>query len=477
MLTFFKINDPYRVLVVFSILLLMRLPVLFAPEVLSIPELKWMVLGQKIAQGAHLYLEVWDNTAPFSAWTYALLHLLFGRSQTAYLLVALFIVTYQCLIFNNFLISKKAYNENTYIPAVLLGLLSCVHFQLLTLSPQLMSITFVILAIRNIFHRVDSQPKDERILFTGLFLSIAALFYLPSIIFLISTLLVYLFFVGLKPRRYLLLLYGFAIPILLVMLYFFWIDALPEMLSQYVVASLFNLGALSAGFTGLLAVLGMAALLLIAAFFKLSRYHRYTNFQARYQQIVLFTLIAAAGSLAISFEYMPAVAWLFIPWAAFFGGHFLLLVKRALFAELWFGFILVFTLLSGLGSTYGWLRFDDLYRNERLLTRSTPYDQVVANQRVTILGESFSAYRHAEIATPYLNWDITSRRLKEPAAYNRVAETFRHFRQDPPEIIVDEQEIMPGLMDYIPFLRKSYRQQGRYVYRRQEQDSSITVNR
>ena len=83
------------------------------------------------------------------------------------------------------------------------------------LSPVLMSLTFLLLSLNNIFKRIDKQTKDEFFLNTGIFLGLATLFYLPSLFFLPALMLSLLLFTASLFRRYILLLYGFMIPVVL----------------------------------------------------------------------------------------------------------------------------------------------------------------------------------------------------------------------------------------------------------------------
>jgi hypothetical protein len=70
LLGYFRINDPYRLVIIFILLLILRLPYLISSEWLSIPELKWMLIGERMNDGAMLYVDIWDDIAPLSALVY-----------------------------------------------------------------------------------------------------------------------------------------------------------------------------------------------------------------------------------------------------------------------------------------------------------------------------------------------------------------------------------------------------------------------
>ncbi len=95
---------------------------------LTIPELKWMIVGESISLKNILYLDVWDYLAPLSAMIYALIDSVAGRSQWGYQILAIFVVFIQCYLFNQLLISNKAYKENTYVPALIYAILMSAFF-------------------------------------------------------------------------------------------------------------------------------------------------------------------------------------------------------------------------------------------------------------------------------------------------------------------------------------------------------------
>ncbi len=84
MLTFFRVNDPYRIIGIFVLLLLLRLPYWISGDHLTLPELNWMLLGERLAEGNRLYSGVWDNTGPLSAGVYLMIEWIFDRSQWVY---------------------------------------------------------------------------------------------------------------------------------------------------------------------------------------------------------------------------------------------------------------------------------------------------------------------------------------------------------------------------------------------------------
>ena len=66
-LSFFRINDPYRLLGLLIILILIGVSAFLFPNEMLLNELKSMVLGEAIADGKLMYIQVFDDTPPLSS--------------------------------------------------------------------------------------------------------------------------------------------------------------------------------------------------------------------------------------------------------------------------------------------------------------------------------------------------------------------------------------------------------------------------
>ena len=67
LLRFFRINDPYRLLGLFILLVLMSLPSFIDMAPATLQELKGVVLGEAVQEGKRMYVQVIDSTAPATA--------------------------------------------------------------------------------------------------------------------------------------------------------------------------------------------------------------------------------------------------------------------------------------------------------------------------------------------------------------------------------------------------------------------------
>src|SRR5690554_3333564 len=197
----------------------------------------WMLTGERMSNGYAMYIDIFDANGPLATGSYWLLHLLFGKSVLAYHLIAAGVILFQIVYLNHIFIQYKAFEENTYIPALVMAILFHIAFDFLTLSPALMGSTFVLLALGELFNQtVRHQDNPENVLLTGLFGGLAVCFHFPLIAFLPFILIAGLTVSGFNLRQLILCVVGYLLPFCLCALYYFWIDGLDQMLDGFVVA-------------------------------------------------------------------------------------------------------------------------------------------------------------------------------------------------------------------------------------------------
>lgn len=456
MLSYFRVNDPYRMLGIFVLLVLIRLPFLISDVPLSIPELNWMLVGERLSEGSRLYIGVWDNIGPLAALIYSLVEFIFNRSQTVYVILAILLTTYQSLVFNTFLINKKAFNETTYVPAFVYIILSSFSFDFYVLSPVLISLTWILLALRNVFYRVESRSQDDRILGTGIYIGLATLCYLPSIVFLFSTIIAYMLFASVSFRRYLLLLYGTSLPILITLTYFFLVDGVDAFLYQYLLSFKYLSRELFTQPLSLLYLSLIPLVFLLIALYKVSQMRRFTNQQTKLQQIMFIKIIATVVTLFFVNGLAPYHLLPFVPPAAFFITHYLLSIRRFIFSELTAALLLILVVLNGYAFLHGFFSLHRIFNTPELLVQQTPYDEQVRGKKILVLGDQLSIYREAYASTPYLDWQVSKSSLSSVDYFENLTQIYNNFSKDMPEVIIDLESIMPQLQSRIPLLEASY---------------------
>ena len=467
MLTFFRVNDPYRMLAVCGLLLLIRLPFWLSGAALTLPELSWMLLGERLAEGHRLYAGVWEDVGPLSAVVYGLLEVLTDRQRWVYTVLAALLTIYQSLVFNDFLRARKAYRESTYVPALIYGLLMSFSFDFFTLSPVLMSLTWVLLAFRNTLDKIEGTLRDGQILRSGLLVGVAALFHLPTLLFIVPIFYAYMLFASLSPRRSLLLLYGTVLPFLVALTYFYLVETASGFVHQYVLAYGHLANHHYVNGLSLLVIVAVALLFFVLSIYKLTKYRRFTIQQTQLQQVMFVNVVVAFGATLWVRELAPFHLLFFVPPFAFFITHYLLIIQRTWWAELLTVLLLVLLPLNGYALLFNYFSVNRWAHTEALLVQPTAYDALVTNKRVLVLGDNLSVYQNAKPATPYLNWQFAAKQLGDLDYFENLSGVYINFTSDMPDLIIDQEGLMPTISERIPIVKNSYRRAQDKVYVKQ----------
>ncbi|UXP34141.1 hypothetical protein N6H18_09310 [Reichenbachiella agarivorans] len=457
MLSYFKANDPYRLLGAFLLLIIIRVSILVSGVPLIIPELKWLLIGERLGSGDMvMYRDVWDYSAPLSVMVYKWLDILFGKSRLTYQIVSLLIVGFQAALFNQLMLKNKAYNTSSYVPALIYILMINMFFDFLTLSPVLMSMTFILLALNNLFKRMDNQTQDELFIFTGVYLGIATLFYLPSIFYVVVTLLSLLLYTGSIFRRIALLIYGMLIVFVLAGLYFYWNDSF-LIYNHHLFKSLWivNTYKFIDGQSMLLMML-VPTVILVVSVYKTLKLGRFVNFQSKIQSVMLMFIISGILAFWMIKERTTYQLIYFVPSLAFFVAHYLLVIRNWILAEA--NFILIFTLiiLNHLFPLKGWLFVNKLVSLDNLIVVQSEYAAITEDKNILVIGEGIHHYQNAHLVTPYLDWQLSKILFSHLNYYDNTAEVFQSINKELPEVIIDEQNIVPELFGMMPTIESKY---------------------
>jgi len=458
LLSFFRTYAPYQYISLMVVLLIIRLPFLVSPLPLLIPELNWMLVGEQMSQGHLLYRDIWDSVSPLSALVYWMLHALFGRSQGALHTAATLVSMFQIVYFNYVMNNRNVFPDRNFWPGLLYALFLHLSFDCLTLSPVLLSTSFLLLAFGTLIKQLDRQGVTDDVFEIGIYLGLAALFYLPSAVFIIWASTSLLMFTGATFRQHSLTLFGFAFPIAVAVLYYYLNNSLDDF-NRNLLASAFRvrqyaLTNYSALVVSLLVPLSMAVL----GFFSLfNTTNRYVNFQQRCQQIMLFWAIAALITIILMPFLAPMGFLIFVAPMAFFAVIYFQNVRKTWVAEL--AFLGVLTLMMGIfyQGALGILPGTDLGRLSNLQVQPSPLPANIQNQKLLVIGEDLSAYRQNRPATPYLNWDLAKYDLLNLDNYETVVNVYDHFRKDPPTYIIDRENVVEKLFQRAPALGAMYR--------------------
>lgn len=458
MLSFFKVNAPYQLLSFIIVLVLLQLPLyLNIPDIL-IPELQWMLVGEKMGQGFMLYRDVWDNISPLSATVFWGLDELFGRSLIAHRTLANLLILLQAIYFNYIANQRQLFTERNYVPGILYILFINVSFDCSSLSPVLMGTTFILLAFGTLIRQMQREGVTDEVFELGFYLSLATLFYLPMGLFSIWAFLSLLLYSGANFRQYILAFFGFVFPMALAALFFFFRNSLDD-LSQNLLTSAFRTRQYNLNdFWGVIGTMTGIFLLGGLGFVQTIGHPRFVNYQSRCQQIMIIWFVFALLSIGLMPFIAPMQFIIFIPPIAFFSVNLFMLLRRRWLAEVLF--LLVFLTIvffryqsTFLSNTFSLNQSAGL-ENFKIKESALPVE--INQQKILVIGNDAGEYKNNFPATAYLNWDLARYDFENLDSYESVISIFDNFTADPPTYVIDKVNAMPSLFKRLPELKQRY---------------------
>ena len=425
-------------------------------------ELKGAVLGEAVGSKL-LYVEIVDHSPALVAVTEGVLNFVFGRSVLGRHILALIVIFFQASFFSILLINNKAYNENTYLPSLIFGLLCFFSFDLLSLSPELIASALLLLALNNIFKEIEFRiDRDAIVLNIGVFLGLASLFVFSYTLFLPGTIFILIAFARASLRKILLLLFGYGLVHAgLFTLYYFY-DHSSDLWTQFYVANLAQQrGALVS--TRTLLILGaVPTAYFVLSLFMLTREARFTKYQSQLFQVLFLWLFIAALQVWLTPEITPHSFTTFLPSLAYFVSHYILLIRRRKLAE-----FMLWILMLGLISMNFLARnhFIDRVDYAGLFPGKSAFEGNVVRKRILIVGDDLGLYKNNKLAGYFLDWNLSKRFFEDPGNLGNITKIHKSFTEDPPDVIVDENDLMEPILERLPTVKMRYQKDGK-IYRR-----------
>jgi len=463
LLSFFKVNDPFRIIGIILLLGVLRVPYLLMDIPLLSPELMWMLTGERMSAGHHMYVDIIDDNGPFSVGIYWILDSLFGRSLLAYHLTAGAVILFQIMYVNLLFIKYRAFDQNTYLPAMVMAVLFHLSFDFLTLSPALMGSTFIILSLGRLFSlTLLNQDSTESVLMVGVFGGIAACFHLPLVFFLPFLIVAGIIVSGFNFHQFILSLVGYVQPFVLVALYYFWIDGLQDFLLEFIFATRIIEIYQYVSYWDILILFIVPIGFALSGFFMSSVLQRHTVNQQKQQQIMLIFLIFAIFALFLANRKNPYQLVVLLPGLTYFITQiFIYVEKKVVLKSFFYSFIIAVPLIG-----YSWTLFKintgAIY--SYAIRDDRKYD--LFNQKsIVVLGSDLGYYQNATLSTPFLNYNLSKRILADFEDFGDMTHTYLQFSRERPQYIIDEEGVFKSLLIQIPALENLYQEEREGVYR------------
>ncbi|TFV95544.1 hypothetical protein E4S40_04815 [Algoriphagus kandeliae] len=452
MFQFFKVNDPFRIIgVAFFLLLWTVLYLFFSNDILTKTQLSWMVLGERLSDGFLLYQEILDDTAPLSAGIFMWINRFFGRNLLVYEILGRLLIIFQVILWNRTMIRYRVFAENTYLPAIILLSLFHMSFDMLSLSPALLGSTFLILALSQLFSQTVLQKESsESTLLIGIYGGLATGFHTIYILFLPFLIVVGIAISGFSFRQLMLSLTGYFLPILLISVYYFWMDGLESYIEiwplflkskPYLYQPLEWIGLLLA-FPLLLAFLG---------YFIGSLASSATINQQKQRQIMIFWLLFAGSSLFFSKRQASYQLVILLPVLSYLITRFFLVIQKKIIIQISF-FALVVLLPVITWQFFG--NNDSVQENYRVKAYKA---SLPADKSILILGDEIGAYLNHRLGGPFLNYHLSKVYLDQDKDLTQRAHLFELIHSQQPQLVLDPNGDFGKLLEQYPELKRNYR--------------------
>jgi len=419
----------------------------------------WMVLGERLSEGHLLYVDVIDDTGALSAGVFTGLHLLFGRSEIAYFLLGKIFVLFQIYYWNSTLIKYRVFDENTYLPAIVMAALFHFSFDLMYLSPTLLGSTFLMLAFGQLFsHTVLQKESSESTLLIGIYGGLATGFHWNFVFFLPFLILTGLSISSFTVRQLFLSIMGFLLPILLILVFYFWNDGLEQALQVWPIVFTYP----NYGYQPYLSWLapGVFPLVLaLAGFFIGSFFRGATINQQKQRQLILIWLLFSAGLFFLVKNTASYQLVVFLPAMSYFITQFFLYFNWTLLLRpAFFGLVLALP-IWGMNYWQERTKVDATY----FVTAPIEKDQRI-QKGLMILEENPSPYLTHSLDGPFLNFHMSESYLKQEKNLQQKAQVFQMIRRQQPEQVYDKEGLFKALLEELPALKEFYNEDkpGRY---------------
>ncbi len=448
---------------IFFLLLLFRIPYSFIDIPLTQPELLWQMLGERTAAGNLPYVDTLDGTGPFSVVIYWFNELLTGNSLLSFRIIAFVLLISQIYFTNELFIKINAYEENNYLPALIMAITFQLSFDFMTLSPALMGSLFLMLAMGHLLSQttINANPVPS-VLLMGFWGGVAFCFHFPYLVFLPFLLLTGLFIIGISFQQLCLLLTAYLLPMSLCMVYYFLRDGLSEFIELYLLLGFKVPPVYHVNTNGLLVIFSLPLFLALIGYINNSLQHRMNVTQQKQNQLMLVFLLVNLGSFFLLDRVSPFQFVMLIPPLVYFISHLLSLgKKRSTQQGMIYGYLLLIPLIG-----YGWVFYQShTPAFDSYAARSMETTQTNGDIKVMVLGENLDRYSRTGLGNPYLNFRLTRQYFEEMDPMDRKMKFYNDLRKASPDLIIDVDTTYASWASGIPALDQLYRRNGQVLQR------------
>jgi hypothetical protein len=256
-----------------------------------------------------LWAKVFMNTVPMSAPIpasplYHLFFKFFGGLPIVCALISLALLIMEALLINHLLVENDIIPRKSLMAAFLYIIFLSLFNETIILNPALISGFFIILSLWLILRLYEEEEAYQHVFNIGTLISIASMFYFPSIVFMLIVWIGFIIYRVFKWREWFISIVGLICPYLFLASYYFWNDCLVEKFKGYVSAFDFIDPHSFHPSSYVYVNLGFLSLLILASLFKLLMIINEKQIRIRkFLSILIWFFIISFGGLGFSANY------------------------------------------------------------------------------------------------------------------------------------------------------------------------------
>jgi hypothetical protein len=257
-------------------------------------------------------------------------------------LAALLLLLGEAFLLNYIVQQHQLLTKKSWLPALLTVVLGSATGDLLQLSAPLLALLPLLLALHILAGTYRMDTAFSQVFNSGVLISLAALIYLPSLVFILFAIAALALIRPFIWREWIILLFGFLLPWIYVSAWYYWHDSLDlfynDLVLQPVLQRDFFLKLPPEAYP----LTGIVALLLLTAIGRFISGSGAATMKTR-KGISLMNWFLFAGLLALlPAQHFGAASLLpLLPPLAFVTANYFLLARRLWMAELLFGMLIL----------------------------------------------------------------------------------------------------------------------------------------
>ncbi len=451
MIRFFKENDIFRLS--FSVIIFLGFRIFFLVYDTSESEqaIFWLALGERLNEGSQLYSELWTGTAPLSAVFYALVVKFFGESQLALEVIGSVLCLFQLLYLNLMLEIRRVYNIQTQLIPFVFAFFVHLHPSFALASPVLLGSCFLLPVLNHIFSLNERSSREDSFILIGIYLSIAALFHLGFVLFLLLVLVAYIFS-GFSDLRGLIFSFmGIASVWSLFLLYFLFRGSVFEVINQFVLYRFHGQKILYSDLTSVVLLSGTIAFFSVLGYLSAVSSRQFLNYQQTCQFLMLVWMVCGIVFHWFSGDLSVNQSFLLVFPGTYFVVNQLTMLKRAWVLEVygWVFVLLSFSVMLLNGGMLGKENILSHYAQAENLTG-------VKNKNVLVLSRKFGGIKDNRVSTKYFDWNLTQTIWMDLDSYEKILALESSIWSDMPDLVFDPEGVAVEAFEKIPSLAREF---------------------